>query len=419
MTLSVPSQYEERLSRHAARLGISTDDLLGQLLEQSLQGEPAPAGALTAARYRALLDAQTDLLCRYTPDTILTYVNPAYCRHYGQSEKDLLGKSFLPLARPEDEERIRARIAEVVTDPSPQMREYWSADVNGNSTYMLWVDYGVVDSEGKVTEIQAVGRDLTAHKANEEQALLAQELRLELTKEREMIEIKSQMISTLSHEFRTPLTVIQTSLDILERYMPRLSPQQMVERFDIIRGQVRHMVTLMEDLLTLGRLERNRIKLELQPTDIELLCLRLCDDILLTDQNQHNLRFDSSAGLNDFFTDRLLIERIVVNLVSNALKYSAPHTTVSLDLRRDQEKLVIRVGDEGIGIPEDDVPHLFEPFFRAGNVGRALGTGLGLAIVKQAVDVLGGEITVKSHPGTGTIFTVTLPEVPAGEVVAN
>lgn len=404
MTVILSASVEQKLEQLAAQRGLSAEDVLSQLID----GEKSVASE-QATRYQSMLDSQIDLLCRYTPDTVLTYVNQAYCEFFGKTPDELLGVSFLSLSLPGDEPVIRGRIEELTRDPSPRMREYRTQNAHGEEAYVLWVDQGIVDDDGTVVEIQAVGRDITERRQLEEQRMVAQALQMELAKERELIEMKAQMVSTLSHEFRTPLSVIQTSLDILERYLHKLTPEQIIERFDIIRSQVKSMVALMEDLLVFGRMETGRTMAEKAPVDVSALCLRLCDDLLMTDQNRHNLRFDAALGVDLFSTDSSLLERIVVNLTTNAFKYSPPHTTVNLVLQREGEMLVLQVADEGIGIPEIDQPFLFQPFFRAGNVGRTQGTGLGLSIVQQSVSLLGGTINFVSYEGVGTTFTVRLP----------
>lgn len=404
MTVMIPASVEEKLKQLAAQRGLSAEEVLTQLIEGADREE-----SRSESRYQAMLDTQTDLLCRYTPDTVLTYANQAYCEFFGRTVDELIGSSFLILSLPSDEPMIRKRIEELKRDPSPQMREYRTQNAKGEEAYVLWVDHGILDDKGKLVEIQAVGRDITERHLLEEQRMFSQALQMELAKERELIEMKAQMVSTLSHEFRTPLSVIQTSLDILERYLHRLTPEQIIERFDIIRSQVKSMIALMEDLLVFGRMETGRTTAERAPVDVSALCLRLCDDLLMTDQNRHNLRFDAAMGVELFSTDSSLLERIVVNLTTNAFKYSAPHTTVNLVLQREGDNLVLQISDEGIGIPEIDQPFLFQPFFRAGNVGRTQGTGLGLSIVQQSVTLLGGTINFVSYEGVGTTFTVRLP----------
>lgn len=412
MTLIVPHSLAERLQQTAQQRGLEPHVLLEQLLDSSLDKLNIPAdGMLNEGRFRSMLESQIDLICRYTPDTILTYVNHAYCAFFGRTPQELIGTSFLPFTLPEYESSIRARIVELAHDPSPRMREYKTLNALGEDTYLLWVDLGIMDADGTLLEVQAVGRDITERRQLDEQRMVSQALQIELAKEREMIEMKAQMISTLSHEFRTPLSVIQTSLDILERYMTRLSHEQIIDRFHIIRGQIKTMVALMEDMLVFGRMESGRTTVEREPIDVAMLCLRLCDDLLVSDMNRHNLRFDAAPGVETVLTDKSLFERIVINLTSNAFKYSPQHTTVKLSLNMDGTSLVLRVADEGIGIPEEDRANLFQPFFRASNVGRVAGTGLGLSIVKQSVDLLGGTVMYSTSQGKGSTFTVVLPGV--------
>jgi PAS domain S-box-containing protein len=363
------------------------------------------------ARYRGIVESQIDLVCRYTPDTILTFVNDAYCTFFGKTREELIGHSFLSLGIPEAESPIRQRIAEVLADPTPAVAEYSHVSADGQERWVQWVDYGIVDESGRVTEIQAVGREVTRVHELEQERLRARELEIELQKEREVIELKERFISIVSHEFRTPLTVILINVELLERYHAQMSADQVDERLESVRFQASSMVRLLDELLLLGRAGARQIEFTPAPIDLIDTCQRLLDNIIMVDGGRHQFDIQMDEALRYVDADRRLLEHILQNLLTNAVKYSPPDTVIHFILQRHKNCLDFRVQDHGIGIPEADQAKIFQTFHRALNAQDYEGTGLGLAIARLSAEAHGGTITFSSAEGEGTTFTVRLPLV--------
>jgi signal transduction histidine kinase len=228
-----------------------------------------------------------------------------------------------------------------------------------------------------------------------------------------------------SHEFRTPLSTIQTSVDLLVHYSDRLSPDERSESTTAIQQSVDRMRSLMENFLTLGSMGVNAAVCNLQACELNTLLDQAAAHVRSANGQRHSIVLqatDSPEG--DMSTtgsavpvrlmlDMDLLEQIVGNLLTNACKYSAPNTTVTLRWGRvlsgALDSLQIEVIDEGMGIPEADLPLLFESFHRASNVAGIQGSGLGLSIVKRAVEAHGGSLSVASQLGVGSCFTVRLP----------
>jgi signal transduction histidine kinase len=187
-----------------------------------------------------------------------------------------------------------------------------------------------------------------------------------------------------------------------------MTDQQKVARMDKIQVQIQHMTTLLEDVLTLGRLEAGAVEFKPELLDLDGLFREVVEEFRQV-WSKRLLIYTGSDEVGQVTADRKLIRQIVTNLLTNAGKYSPEESPVSLSLTRENEALVFRVKDEGVGIPENDRKHLFEAFHRAANVGTVAGTGLGLSIVKHAVDLHGGTITFESTVGAGTEFIVTIP----------
>jgi PAS domain S-box-containing protein len=229
-----------------------------------------------------------------------------------------------------------------------------------------------------------------------------------LEQETELGELKSRFISTISHEFRTPLTVIQSSTQLLKYYSDRMDDEKKQFQLDKIEGQIKQAVLLLENVLTISRAETIGLVCQPSPVDLIGFCSTLVEEIELTVGATHRIIFGQSEARTVYQLDAQLLRQIVTNLLTNALKYSPPQSCVKLDIVCESNQVVICVKDSGIGIPAEDQPHLFQDFHRARNVGAVAGTGLGLSIVKRAAEAHGGTIAVTSEEGIGTTFTVKL-----------
>lgn len=206
----------------------------------------------------------------------------------------------------------------------------------------------------------------------------------------ELNRLKGQFVSTVSHEFRTPLGVIVSSASILDRYLDRLPPEERREHLANIQNSGKRMAELMESALLFSRLEANRLAFNPQPMDLGVFCNKLAAEFSI----------DCNAVSTPIIGDESLLRHIVTNLLSNAVKYSDKPVTLEV------EGKTLRIIDRGIGIPELD--KIGEPFWRGSNAGEKLGTGLGLFIVKRCVELHGGRLNIESEVGKGTTVTVTL-----------
>ena len=226
--------------------------------------------------------------------------------------------------------------------------------------------------------------------------------------------LKSTFVSMTTHEFRTPLTTILSSQELLRHYAARLSPQQRDDALDSIEYAVRRMVTMLDQVLTIGRADANLLEFRPKPVDIPTLCEHLREEALAGHcepgtESESLLALTVEMEDPMVHADEKLLRHILGNLLSNAIKYTPSGMGAIFHVRREVNGLVFEVKDQGIGIPSDDLPRLFGNFHRASNVGDIPGTGLGLTIVKRAVDSHGGTISVVSELGTGTRFTVRIP----------
>lgn len=227
-----------------------------------------------------------------------------------------------------------------------------------------------------------------------------------LEKERELSELKSRFVSMISHEFRTPLTTIQSATELLEYYS--WSEEEKQERFQQIYTAVQHMTQLLEDVLLIGKAEAGKLSLKPELFDLSEFCQNLVSN-LLTVSSQHQILLTIVGQPKQVYLDPKLIRQILNNLLLNAIKYTPMSSSIQLRLEYQAAWVVLQVIDDGIGIPDSDQKHIFEAFYRAINAETIQGTGLGLAIVKRCVDLHRGQISLKSTVNVGTTFTVILP----------
>ncbi len=248
---------------------------------------------------------------------------------------------------------------------------------------------------------------------------LASKQEQELEIEREVGRLKSSFVSMVSHEFRTPLGITMSAVELLQNYFDRLSPAKRTELLADIHSSTRHMSDLMEQVLLLGRVEAGKLGFKPSRLDLGLLLERLADETASATHRRCPVRLRIGEDLDGAEGDESLLRHILGNLISNAVKYSPAGTPVELSVERRDRNAVFRVRDHGIGIPEADVPQLFQAFQRASNVGDIPGSGLGLVIVRRCVDLHGGWVEVTSQPGNGTEFTVGLPVFGAPRSIAS
>jgi signal transduction histidine kinase len=230
-----------------------------------------------------------------------------------------------------------------------------------------------------------------------------------LARERELRELKSNFVSLVSHEFRTPLEVIMSSADNLIRYHDRLPAEKRDQLLRTINKSVRHMSGMMEEVLVLGRLETDGMTYKPAAIDLRPFCQRVCDEIDSATGRRCPIHLDMDGAPASAVGDEGLLRHIFTNLLSNAVKYSPPEAPVEFSIRRSAGDAVCRITDHGCGIPEADQKQMFQAFYRGSNVGQIPGTGLGLLIVQRCVDLHAGKIMFESVEERGTTFTVRLP----------
>jgi PAS domain S-box-containing protein len=375
-------------------------------------------------RFRQLTENIKEVFWMVTPDfNNRLYVSPAYEEIWGRSCQSLYDQSnsWRDAIHPEDREFLIGKVEQESRGESTDV-EYRIVRPDGSIRWIRDRGFPIHDAQGQVYRIAGIAEDVTCRKQAELETFKA------LQREKELSTVKSSFVAMTSHEFRTPLTAISSSTDLLERYQNRLSPEKQQAHLYRIKSAVGRMTQMLNDILLMSEAEAGKLQFNPAPLNLLKFCRHLVEDVQPTAKKQQVIHFTyrsdgTLAGQDideiekirfDFLSalalwDEKLLRQILSNLLSNALKYSPEGSTVQFDFTAKDDRVIFQIQDQGIGIPPTDQSRLFEAFHRANNVGTIQGTGLGLAIVKQCVDLHRGEITFTSEVGKGTRFIVTLP----------
>ncbi|MGI0487407.1 PAS domain S-box protein [Pantanalinema rosaneae CENA516] len=353
------------------------------------------------ARLQAILDhAQTMIYLKDTQGRHLL-MNRRLQELLGLSQINIVGKTHHELFPPEIADTFWQNDLKVLEARTSLEFEETLQQADGIHTY-LSVKFPLLDATGVPYAVGGISTDITVRKQTEAKILQA------LEQEKELNELKSRFITNTSHEFRTPLTTILGSAELLEYSGERWSEDKKQKHYQRIRSAVQHLTQLLDDVLTLSKAEVGKIPFTPMPIDVVKFCHNLVDD-LQASTTEHPIHFICHELEVLAEVDEKLLRQILENLLSNAIKYSHSHCSITLKLSCSSHQVMLTIQDQGIGIPEADLPYLFNPFHRGENVGTTAGNGLGLAIIKRAVDLHHGEITIESQVGVGTTCTVCLP----------
>lgn len=233
-----------------------------------------------------------------------------------------------------------------------------------------------------------------------------EDVSLSLEKEKELNQLKTRFVSMASHEFRTPLSSVQLSASLIEKYLQKPDPDNIRKHTGKIKNSVGHLTGILNDFLSLEKLEAGKTEAEFSNFDIVKFSEDIIEEMqLIAKQNQH-IVYQHTGISSNVHLDSALLKNSVINLISNAIKYSGENTFIEFNTEVKDGEICITVKDNGIGIPLEDQKNLFEPFFRAHNTGNIPGTGLGLNIVKRHVELMGGEVMCKSAEHQGTTITL-------------
>jgi signal transduction histidine kinase len=238
-----------------------------------------------------------------------------------------------------------------------------------------------------------------------------EKLNQSLAQEKELNKIKSRFISTVSHEFRNPLNSISGMAQILEAYGDKLTPVKKTEVLQQLRRNVTKMTNLLNDVLLISQKDMDKLQFNPASLELETFCRDVINEVQTAFNNRQTINFIYQAKQAEFSLDGKLLNHILTNLLANACKYSPKDSTIDFEIHSQASELTFTIRDRGIGIPPEDLPKLFNSFYRASNSQGYQGSGLGLAIAKEYVEFHQGTICVVSELEVGTTFTVNIPIV--------
>jgi PAS domain S-box-containing protein len=318
-------------------------------------------------------------------------------RKLGITGERLIGTKYIDRLHKSISKEIELKLNEVLKGKS------LSFEIEHQKNFYVINAVPLRDSGGEVEQILVIEKNITDKKIAENQM---QEM---LEKEKHLNELKSRFVSMASHEFRTPLSTILSSTSLAERYSSEEQQEKRDKHFKRIKTSVHSLTTILNDFLSLDKLEQGIVDINLSAFNLKDLIDEVVEEITTGLNKGQRLELNFVYPQIDIISDRNVIRNVLNNLLTNASKYSAEGKLISLSVKEVKKGLQIEVQDQGIGIPEKEQKQLFERFFRAKNVTNIQGTGLGLNIVKKYVDLLGGEISFESSEENGTKFTVVLP----------
>ena len=339
-------------------------------------------------RFRSLIEHAADVVTILNADGTIRYISPSVEQWLGYSPEELVGQPLALLLHTVDQEKLKTNITSLLQGSG------------GERTFeSQWRQKG-----GTWRSVESVGRNLFDDNAVAGITLSSRDV----TERKEVERLKDELVSTVSHELRTPLTSLRGFTEIM---LARDFPVDQQRRFlTIMKDEATRLTDLINDFLDLQRLESGRQTYVF--ADVALLpLLQEAVAPFVNGTEKHTLHLAVPDSLPTVRVDSGRIRQVLTNLLSNAIKFSPNGGTITVSAQNTEESVVVRVTDDGIGIPAEALPQLFDKFFRVDNTEtrEISGTGLGLALVKQIVEAHGGRVQVESVPGKGSTFSFSLP----------
>ncbi|MEH1863727.1 MAG: response regulator [Nostoc sp.] len=394
----------ELLQQLAIHLGIALQqaNAYAQLEQQS------------EARYRAIVEDQTELIVRYLPNTTVQFVNSAYCRYFGLKPEEIVGKSFQPVIFAEDREMV-TRLVNSMSAENPTITIENRVIINEEIRWTQWINRMIFNQLGQCIEFQSVGRDITKLKEAEVQLRHSSErISLANAELARAARLKDEFLANMSHELRTPLnSILGLSEALLEEVFGSLTSKQS-QFLKTIEQSGQHLLALINDILDLSKIESGKMDIELRSISLHSVCQSSLNFVNeQARQKQIQLTYEIDQSIAEIEADERRLLQVLVNLLTNAVKFTPDGGRVKFEVRMNlpQQAVEFRVTDNGIGIASENLSQIFQPFIQLDSSlsRRYTGTGLGLSIIQRIVDLHGGSIHVESEVGRGSCFSVMLP----------
>ncbi|MGN6645744.1 MAG: PAS domain-containing sensor histidine kinase [Cytophaga sp.] len=353
------------------------------------------------SRYQAIIDNAVDGIITIDERGTIESVNPSALRMFGYDKEEVIGENIKILMPEPDRSNHDKYIGNYHATGKGKIigkgREVIGRRKNGTMfPFLLSISEVILENKKIFTGI--------VHDISE-----LREVKDALAKERDLSELKSRFVTMASHEFRTPLSTILSSVSLISRYNDPKDEEKRLKHVNRIKSSVNNLTGILNDFLSLSRLEEGHVMNDPIEFSINELCIEVIDEMNSILKEGQEIKVDAAEDIQKVFLDKNLVRNIMINLISNAIKYSDEGKLIFVRTYIENDVLTIEIKDQGIGIPEEDQDYLFSRFFRAHNAANIPGTGLGLNIVKKYLDLLRGRIEFQSKQSEGTTFTVQIP----------
>lgn len=390
-----------------------------------------------AALLKAIIDNAIDGIITISDRGIVESINPAACALFGYSTEEVIGNNVSMLMPPPDKERHDGYIARYQRTGDPHIigigREVTGLTKDGKRfPFRLGVSEvqflgrkvfaGFIHDLTKQKEAEELVKEYTLHleeqidertRSLKELVIELQESKAEvslsLEKEKELSQLKSRFVSMASHEFRTPLSAVQLSAVLIDKYAQPFQNDHITKHVAKIKSAVGNLTAILNDFLSLEKLETGKVEPIYNSFDLVKLSEEITEELQMVTKQNQNIIYQHTGTTSMVTLDQNLLKSCIVNLITNAIKYSGENTFIEFNSEIGNGNCMITIKDNGIGIPENDQKHLFEAFFRAHNTGNIPGTGLGLNIVARYTSLMNGKIEFKSNINHGTLFILSFP----------
>ena len=354
---------------------------------------------ISEQKLRAVLNSIPDLISYKSADGVYLECNDAFANSVNKTVREIIGKTGVDIfARQNVIEMVNERDRQVVETKEILITDF-SGMINGEQKYLSTIRTPFYDGTHELIGIVNISRDVT-------------ELQRAVDKERELNKMKSQFITMASHQFKTPLTAILASTELLNMYKDFASAK-IASKIDRQTGristEINRLNNLMNDVLILGKVESQKATITREETNLIDWSKELIENQFSDQADNRTIETYYEGTPQSVIIDNQMLSHVLSNLFSNALKYSKGKPSPKFTMSYFEDKVVFKVQDFGIGIPERAQEKLFQPFFRANNVAEIQGTGIGLVVIKEFVTIHGGEVSVHSVEHEGSTFTVTIP----------
>jgi PAS domain S-box-containing protein len=355
--------------------------------------------------YRLLADNTADLVCLHDLDGIFQYVSPSVYKLLGHNAEDLIGKSPLEFTHPEDAESLQISLSNFITEKEEVAAQVRIRHIDG---HYIWFESkaSLVKVNGIPVSFHSGTREITAQREAQEST------KKSLAQERKLNELRTNLVSTISHEFRTPMTTIRTSTELMELYLEGLTfknSDRLQKHLYTITNEIDRIVELMNTVLTISREDSGKTSFRPIIFDLQQVCLDVIETSYSNQKDGRKVKTTIEGVAFPVLADKNLMEYALFNVLNNAFKYSEGFGNIHLNLFITGTTIIIEIEDFGIGIPKLDQHKLFNTFFRARNTNGIQGTGLGLYIVKTFTERNSGAIKLESKLGKGTKVTFEFP----------